>query len=875
MVMGMLTGLWLSSALVAPAIAVQSPPPSSETEASAAEAFLKQGIQQYRANQIEEAIASWQQALSLYRQQQNGKGESLCLESLGLAYQALGDYRKAIDYYQQQLDLVQQVGDRPSEANALANLGSNYRVLGNYTKAEDYTRRSLELRRQLKDRIGEGRVLANLGNIQVDLGKYESAIALYQESLEIAQQVQDQRGIAVVSNSLGALYAAEGDYERARQSYEQSLRGSRQLGFRGMEGNALNNLGSIYHVQGNFQDGIAQYQQSLTIAESLKDPRIQGAALAGLGLGYASLKDFPRAIRYQEQSWQIARQLGDRKLEGIALSNLGDTLWQAGNFKEAEAKIRGALEILESVRANLSDADKISIFDTQQLSYNILQQILVAQNRPEAALEIAERGRARAFVELLSRRLTDKEKSKRQKAGEKGKGKRQKAEGGDSDLGGFQNLRGLESRSALSPSPPSSALSPTIAQIQQIARQQQAALVAYSIIPDDRFIAQGKLKGKEIELFIWVVLPTGKVEFRRVDLRPLQQQEMSFSKLVTASRCLTPTRACRSLLQGISRGIGVVGIGEQPDSSTSGTAESRPNPALQRLHQILIQPIADLLPTDPNARIVFIPQESLFLVPFAALQDSSGKYLIQNHTMLTAPSIQVLDLTRQQRNRQQAANPPSPSPSALVVGNPTMPLVSIEPGQPAEQMPPLPGAEREAKQIASLLKTQAVIGDQATKVSIAQKLPQARLIHLATHGLLEYGTQQQHVSLQGVGVPGAIALAPSPGDDGLLTANEILDLRLNAELVVLSACDTGRGRITGDGVVGLSRAFISAGVPSVLVSLWAVPDAPTAQLMVQFYQNLQSNPDKGQALRQAMLTTMQQYPNPLNWSAFILIGEAQ
>jgi CHAT domain-containing protein len=129
-----------------------------------------------------------------------------------------------------------------------------------------------------------------------------------------------------------------------------------------------------------------------------------------------------------------------------------------------------------------------------------------------------------------------------------------------------------------------------------------------------------------------------------------------------------------------------------------------------------------------------------------------------------------------------------------------------------------------------------------------------------------------------MGVPGAIALAPDGTgelNDGLLTTSEILDMNLNAELVVLSACDTGRGRITGDGVIGLSRSLITAGVPSVIVSLWSVPDAPTASLMTQFYQNLQTNPDKAQALRQAMLTTMQNHPHPRDWAAFTLIGEAQ
>jgi len=167
----------------------------------------------------------------------------------------------------------------------------------------------------------------------------------------------------------------------------------------------------------------------------------------------------------------------------------------------------------------------------------------------------------------------------------------------------------------------------------------------------------------------------------------------------------------------------------------------------------------------------------------------------------------------------------------------------------------------------SYSKTKAIIGDKATKSAIVQQMSNARLIHLATHGLLD--------DFKGLGVPGAIALAPDNQDDGLLTSSEILDLKLNSELVVLSACDTGRGRITGDGVIGLSRSLISAGVPSVIVSLWQVPDAPTASLMTEFYRNLKPNSDKAQALRQAMLTTMKQYPNPRDWAAFTLIGEAE
>jgi len=153
------------------------------------------------------------------------------------------------------------------------------------------------------------------------------------------------------------------------------------------------------------------------------------------------------------------------------------------------------------------------------------------------------------------------------------------------------------------------------------------------------------------------------------------------------------------------------------------------------------------------------------------------------------------------------------------------------------------------------------------KALIKYQMLTANIIHLATHGSLDNQS----------GLSSAIALTPDhPGtpNDGLLTAEEIVNMKLHADLVVLSACNAGRGRITGDGVIGLSRSLITAGVPSVVVSLWSVPDAPTAALMTDFYTNLQHTPDKAQALRQAMLNTMKDHPEPRDWAAFTLIGEA-
>lgn len=750
------------------------------------------GIAYHAVGEYKRAIEYYQQHLTIAREIANRGGEAVALGNLGIAYHTLGEYTKAIEYYQQQLSIAQTIGDRQGEANSIGNLGNAYKALGDYVKAIDYQQRTLAIKRELGDRKGQAQALGNLGNAYEALGDYGKALEYYQQTLATARAISDRKTEGLTLQTLGIIHTNLGENSQAIRAYEQSLATARAIGDRQSEGSTLNNLGFTYYTQGEVTHALESCSQSLAITRSIGDRRTEAAVLGTLGLIYENLDDLPRAIEYYKQSLVTVQAIGYRQGEWAALAYLGNALFKEGKLPEAEKKLRAALEVLDSLRPGLDDIHKVSIFDTQVLTYTLLQQVLVAQGKPNTALEIAERGRARAFVELLAKRLAP---------------------------------------TATAKSTFNTAL-PTIEQIQRIAQEQNATLVEYSIIPE-KFLLQGKLRGIASKLFIWVIQPTGKVTFRQVDLKELQQRWQKQSATSTSLQDLV--LKSRNLRERRNSEI-----------------------ARKQLYQLLIEPIAKFLPTETQARVIFIPQESLFLLPFPALQDATGKYLIEQHTILSAPAIQVLDLTRQQRLRLKAQQHGSlQGENVLVVGNPRMPV----------QLEQLPGSEQEALIIAKLLNTKAVIGDQATKVNIVQQLPKARLVHLATHGLLG--------DINKSGLPGAIALAPSNNDNGLLTSGEILELKLKAELVVLSACNTGRGEITGDGVIGLSRSLIAAGVPSAIVSLWYVSDAPTADLMIAFYRNLQKNPDKAQALRDAMLETMKQHPNPFDWAGFTLIGEAE
>ncbi|MGB0561297.1 MAG: CHAT domain-containing protein, partial [Spirulinaceae cyanobacterium] len=368
---------------------------------------------------------------------------------------------------------------------------------------------------------------------------------------------------------------------------------------------------------------------------------------------------------------------------------------------------------------------------------------------------------------------------------------------------------------------------PTLDQIKAIAQRENSTIVQYSLLYEYPFywrygFGRHQPPGAS-QLLIWVITPAGDI---RHEVVPLSDVDLS------------------QLVQTMRRRI------------ISGGRGNRAAPHLQDLHRLLIEPIADQLPRDPNARVTFIPDDDLFFVPFPALQDANGVELIERHTILTAPSIQVLGESRRNKSRL------SPRNKAFVVGNPAMPDLPAAPGATRNSLAPLPGAEAEAKAIANLLGTEPLIGPAATETKAVEEMEAAQIIHLATHGLLETRSYAN-----------SLTLAPTAQDDGFLTVREIAPLKLNAELAVLSACDTGRGStLNSEGVIGLSRAFIGAGAASVVVSLWAIPDQPTAILMQAFYQERAAGADSATALRQAMLTTRSQFPGPSNWAAFTIMG---
>lgn len=763
---------------------------------------------QYQQGNFPAALTQFQAVLKLYTQADDRIKQGDALNRIGDIYINLGQYAQALSAYQTAITLRQELGDLPGIGVSLTSLATAYERLGQYQKAQDTLEQALQnIQQQQK------------GGIPLEGGIYE----LPKDEASLRNR------LAWVQNQLNQHPAALKSAQAALKLYQLLPDG--YDGKRFGERAALDTIGVTYWYLNQSPMAITTLKQAELIAREIGDQAGIATTLNHLGEVYLSLNQPALALEQFQPALTLRQAIGDRPGTGATLNQIGMTLLQQGDYAKATQALLSAIQIWESLRPGLTDDNKVSLFETQVVTYSALQTALIAQNQPTSALEIAERSRARAFVELLASRLGAK-----------------------------------ASAQFVAATPPN------VEQIRQIAKAQNATLVEYSLTQDT--------------LLIWVIAPNGVINLRSVKLT-----ELDTSLEDAAER--TRVAAAKGRNRGMGRSTNDLNAFVQgtrsrlatdpptstappdPDELNRATTDTdspqprRLNRRLRKSYDLLIAPIADLLPKDPQAHVVFLPHGSLFLIPFPALQDATGTYLVERHTILTAPSIQVIELTHQRQTQM-----PSSSHQALVVGNPTMPKLSSPPGSPPEALTSLPGAEAEAIAVAQLLKTQALTADAATESVVVAKMSTANIVHLATHGLLD-GIAQ-------LGVPGAIALAPSSQQptaltddysDGFLTTTNILALNLTANLVVLSACDTGRGTITGDGVIGLSRAFMAAGVPSVLVSLWEVPDDATADLMIEFYRQMQHQPDKAQALRQAMLATLKKYPDPRNWAAFTLIGQ--
>ena len=718
-----------------------------------------------------------------------GEGKSYC--NLGNAYRSLGDFERAIQYHERHLKIAKEVGDKAGEGSSYCNLGNAYHRLEDFEKAIQHHERHLEIVKEVGDKAGEGKGYCNLGNAYHSQGDFKRATQYHKHHLKIAQEVGDKAGEGSSYCNLGNAYHRLEDFEKAIQHHERHLEIVKEVGDKAGEGKGYCNLGNAYHSQGDFKRATQYHKHHLKIAQEVGDKAGEGRSYCNLGNAYHSLGDFERAIQYHERHLKIAKEVGDKAGEGKSYGNLGNAYWGLGDLERAVNLYRSCVIIFDAIRANLRFRDdcKISFRDMQRNAYTCLWRLHLEQNQILDALLSAEQGRAQALNDLICFRYGS---------------------------GGIQPRPHTPGNFDLE-------------------------LLARCAVSNTVFMA---VDDKERKIFYWFINSFQDIQLRSIEISNYGSFEdvntFIGSLMNTASRAFK-----RGVIECEDRSLDEP-CTEELVKKRSGHAyfspECSPKAALRMLYDVIVEPIGDLI---NGNEIIFVPESSLWSVPFAALMDSESNYLCDSFQVRTIPSLTTLRLINDYPDDFHNKK------SALLVGDPCLEGVLFE----GRKLDPLPCAREEVEIIGRILGADPLIGEEARKDEVLRRLPSVALVHFAAHGRMETSE---------------IALA-----DYILTMKDVLNIRIRARLVVLSCCHSGRGEIKAEGVVGIARAFLGAGARSVLVSLWAIDDEATLVFMKHFYEELVTGKLASEALNQAMksMKESEEFSDVKYWAPFVLIGD--
>jgi CHAT domain-containing protein len=827
-----------------------------------AKALNNLGTAYYRLSEYQKAIEYSEQSLALNLEIGNKEGIITALINLGDAYSALKQYQKVIEFYQQGLEIARQIGHQEWETNTLHNLGNTYSSLRQYQRAIKYFQQQLDIAQQTGHQEWEARAINNLGNAYSSLGQYQKAIEYFHQSLAISQELDNKAGMAASLCDLSNTYSSLGQYQEALAYSQQSLILYREIGYspsgdslasRKGEAEALDNLGKAYEAIGQYQEAnkcyqeylainreigdkvIEYYQQSLATNWEMADKASISATLINRGAAYTSVlrlskadyfatKQCHKMIEYCQQGLEIARQIGNRQWEANALNNLGDAYSSLRGYKKAIEFYKQSIAVGESIRGDIKiDELKMSFVDGWIPRYERLISLLWIQGRFEEAFHFVERSRARAFLDQIANKPHDFRT------------------GADDSL--LRQEQALKNEIT--------ALRAQLVNIQNRPSNEWdteviSAVKAQLITREKDYtnlLTQLKLQSPETASLVSVDIAsldeiqslldadTTLVEYFVITNHPLP---LILAFIITRDRFQTATL-------NVSR----EDLTNKIEAFRRFASLKNPHPkSLQQRYEWLIAPLKSLLNT---SQLAIVPHGVLHYLPFAALTDSN-RYLSDDYTITTLPSASILRFLPQKRK-------PSTG-TLLALGNPTT----------TEPLPTLRFAEQEVNAIASLYNTQPLVGTTATESTVFSQAGNAEILHLAVHG--EFNKHNPLFS--------TLYLAADAEHDGRLEVHDIytLDLTIATNLVALSACQTQLGELSkGDEIVGLNRAFLYAGTPSVIATLWSVNDKVTGILMERFYDRLRSGMAKAQALRIAQMEVRVEYPHPYYWAAFVLTGD--
>jgi len=895
------------------------------------------GIVAKQRGDLEKAGQYYLQALEIRQKLAPGSLEvAASLNNLGEVAMKRGDLAKAEQYHSQALEIKNKLAPgSPDVAASLNNLGIVAMQHGDLAKAERYYRQALEIRQKLTPGGLEVAInFNNLGIVAKQRGDLATAEQYLRQAFEIRQRLAPgSPDDADILNSLGEVARKRGDLAKAEQYYSEALGIRQNVAPGGLDSAAiLNNLGNVAVQRGDLARAEEYLRQALRIEQKMAPESLYlAASLGNLGNVAAQRGDLAEAEDYMRQALEIEQKMAPGSpvlAEGLDM--LGSVAERQGDLMKAELYCRKALAIRQKLIPQSADyADSLvavakvlhrkeqmdeaaplyeqalDVLDKQMTMfggseetragfrsnhldvYKAYIDLLVRQKQPELAFHVLERSRAQGLLETLAAARVDIRKGVSPGLVEKERSLRELLTGKSSRRIHLLNDKSMEA--------PAAALDQEIQEIlkqyQEVEGEIRQISPGYAALTQPRPLSVREVQQQLLDsdtLLLEYALGEGRsyvfaVTRDSITAFPLPKRADVEASARSLYRLLTDRAA---------------GNENRTRRQTNGPDEYKLE--LARLSQMVLGPVAGRL---NRKRLLVVSDGALQFIPFAILltPEDPSVSLLAEHEIVNLPSASVLAVLRHQRSGRKAA------PRAVaVLADPVfdvhddrlLPAAKDDKSDPPDSsqlsrqsgldrsarevglvrggaFPRLPFSRREANAIYSIAlhgdATEALDFDASRNTAMSPQLRDYRIVHFATHGLLN----SEHPELSGL----VFSLVDRQGktQDGFLRLLDIYNLDLNADLVVLSACQTALGKqIDEEGLVGLTRGFMYAGAAQVIASLWKVDDEATAELMKRFYTDvLRNGRPPAQALRSAQIWMSQQkrWRSPYYWAGFVLQGD--
>ena len=860
------------------------------------------------SGEVQKALEFYRRALVIWTDLGDSAGMAQTETYLGFTFSDLGQMPIAFDAYERALSLWGSVSDRRGEGTTLTAIGRLYSRMGESQKALSYFEKALQLMQPIGDPIGEARIHNGIAYIYDRLGDKQRALEYYNKALTLHQAMHYPNGLKNTLYDIASVYFSLADYENALNYYKQVLSISTATADKRLQVYALRGIGMVYDASGNKAKALENYTLAQRFYQTQKDLRGEADVLNLIGRVYETRGQRPKGLDSYERALALARQAHYRVAEAATLYNLARAERDNGDLEKARGRIQTAIEVIESLRTNVVSHElRASYFASVHQHYELFVDILMHlhQSHPNdgfeaMALGVSERARARSLLESLNEARVDIRQGVEPKLLESERNLEQainaRAERHAQLIANKENPEALAVASELNQL--TSEYDQVKAQIKSSSPRYAAltqpqplslAEVQQRVLDDDSLMLEYML-GDE-RSYVWAVTHTEVSSYELPPRAQIEDAAQRFHKLLTAHQPI----AGESFEQRQARI-------KDADAKISEVAAS--------FSQMVLGPVLGRLGAK---RLLIVPDGILQYIPFQALTvppsntvssqaanslDNAGERvpLIVDHEIVNEPSASTLALVLTDTGQRK----PAPNSIAVfanpVFGSDDQRVKSAGPAQnpmanSAETVkaaasfrdigfgdspiPALPASQAEAEAIMAMAPWGTglkALGFDANRAAIMKpELAQYRIVHFATHGFVDY----QHPELSGL----VLSLIDRNGQpqEGFVRLHDIYNLKLSADLVVLSACNTALGKdVKGEGLIGLTRGFMYAGAGGVAASLWKVDDDATAELMKNFYEGMfQKGLTPAAALREAQLGMWKQkrWHSPYFWAAFVLQGQ--